>query len=488
MDGPKDLPVFSRAQALLVGLLVLGLVLTAVFVFRPWGGGHDVARVPTAAPGSPNIVLILTDDQRWDSMWAMPKTRRLLGDHGVTFTNSFVVNPLCCPSRSSILTGRYSHGTGVYTNFGPLGGFHVFDPTTTIATLLQARGYRTALMGKYLNGYTRTAVPMGWDTWDAFNGPEGGISYFDYTMSQDGNEVGYGSKPTDYATDVLADLATTFISETDQPFFLYFAPSAPHLPATPAPRDAHVFPDLPPFRPPAFNEADISDKPPWLQVIPPFSPDRIAKEDTIRSTQERSLLPVDDAVQDIVDTLRATGKLHNTLIVFMSDNGFMHGEHRLGGKQSPYEEGIRVPMILRYDPLTGHPTEDPRMALNIDLAPTFADAAGALMPDADGSSLLDLIRQPQTTGREWFLVEHVAFSKDDEGERGGFVPTYCAVRSERWKYVYYADGSRELYDLLHDPHELDNQIDVPSAKRAVTAADAALHELCDPAPPGLTLP
>ena len=442
-------------------------------------------------PGSPNIILILTDDQRWDSLWAMPKTRHLLADHGVEFTNSFVVNSLCCPSRASILTGQYSHGTGVYTNRPPLGGFHAFDPTTTIATVLQARGYRTALMGKYLNGYTRNEVPPGWDSWDAFNNPTHGVSYFDYSMSHDGKQVDYGSAPEDYSTDVLAGLATTFIAHTQRPFFLYFAPSAPHMPAVTAPRDAHVFPSLAPLRPPAFDEADMSDKPPWMRAIPPFDAHRIAKEDNIRLVQDRSLPPVDDAVQRIVDTLKATGKLHDTLILFMSDNGYMNGEHRLGGKQVPYEESIRVPMILRYDPLTTHTHTDPRMVLNIDLAPTFADVAGTTMPNADGSSLLDLIRHPSTPGRRWFLIEHVdqtgrsGLSGDNEGPR---IPTYCAVRSPRWKYVYYAGGFKELYDLKLDPHELTNVAGDPVAHHALEVADAELHRLCVPPPPGLTLP
>ena len=493
--GPRELSTFSRAQLLIAGLLVVGVVLTAALIDRSHDGVAVPASSAVANAGSPNIILILTDDQRWDSLWAMPKTRHLLADHGVQFTNSFVVNSLCCPSRTSILTGRYSHGTGVYTDFPPLGGYRAFDPSTTIATVLQARGYQTALMGKYLNGYTTTTVPPGWDTWDAFNGSQGGgVSYFNYPMVQNGHTVQMGSKPADYSTDVLAGLATKYIADTSSPFFLYFAPSAPHMPAITAPRDAHVLPNLKPFRPPAFDERNVSDKPPWVRGIPPFNAARIAKEDDIYADQMRSLPPVDDAVQRIVDTLKATGKLHNTLILFMSDNGYMHGEHRLGGKQSPYEESIRVPMILRYDPLTAGAArrKDPRIALNIDLASTFADAAGTTMPNADGSSLLDLIRHPSRPGRRWFLIEHVELAEHtpfpEDNEQGPVVPTYCAVRSPRWKYVYYADGSQELYDLKADPHELHNLVGVPSAQHALEVADARLHRLCVPAPPGLTLP
>jgi N-acetylglucosamine-6-sulfatase len=169
----------------------------------------------------------------------------------------------------------------------------------------------------------------------------------------------------------------------------------------------------------------------------------------------------------------------------------MYGEHRLGGKQVPYEESIRVPMILRYDPLTSTARKDPRMALNIDLAPTFADAAGTTMPNADGSSLLDLIRHPSMPGRKWFLIEHVEQStvSDLAGDNEGPpMPTYCAVRSPRWKYVYYTNGAQELYDLKHDPHELNNVVGVPADHHALEVADAELHTLCVPPPPGLTLP
>jgi N-acetylglucosamine-6-sulfatase len=477
-----------------VVLLATGVVTTLVVIRDPSVGpagsspSSAASKPPPSSrppPSPPNIVLILTDDQRWDSLWAMPKVRRMLSGRGVRFTNGFVVNPLCCPSRASILTGRYSHGTGVYTNFAPTGGYPAFDPTTTIATALRQRGYRTALIGKYLNGYLGTDVPPGWDRWAAFNGPHGGISYFNYTMSMDGIERSFGASPSDYSTDVLARRAVRFIRETDGPFFLYFAPSAPHMPAVPPPRDDFALASIAPSRPPSYNEVDFSDKPLWLRPTSRYDVALQAREDRIRATQLRSLPAVDDAVERIVNALRAAGVLHRTLIVFTSDNGFLHGEHRLGGKQSAYEESIRVPMILRYDPLTAGRGRDPRIALNIDLAPTFADAAGTHLDGVDGRSLLDLLRRPAAAGRRWFLIEHVEDSSQRYLPR---IPTYCAVRGDRWKYVEYTDGNQELYDLMADPFELRNVVDSPSDGAALLAARTQLHRLCDPLPPGFSRP
>jgi N-acetylglucosamine-6-sulfatase len=484
-------------RVIVSSLLAVAVVSTIVIVRRepdnaPAGSSTPITSptptpaTPTSSPASPlpNIVLILTDDQRWDSLWAMPKVRRLLAGPGVRFTNAFAVNPLCCPSRASILTGKYSHGTGVYTNFPPTGGFPAFDPSTTIATVLDERGYETALMGKYLNGYLGTDVPPGWDRWAAFNGPKGGVSFFDYTMSLDGVERSFGSAPSDYSTDVLARRAARFIRDAGGPFFLYFAPSAPHMPALAPPRDADALPSIAPSRPPSFNEPDFSDKPRWLRSTPRYDDGLVDREDEIRTKQLRSLPAVDDAVERIVDALRAAGELDRTMIVFASDNGFLHGEHRLGGKQAAYEESIRVPMILRYDALTAGRGPDPRIALNIDLAPTFAEAAGTHLDGADGRSLLDLLRHPSRTGRRWFLIEHV----QDESRYLPRIPTYCGVRSARWKYVEYADGSRELYDLVADPYEQRNLVDDQSSAAAFQVASAQLRRLCDPPPPGFSGP
>ena len=484
MAAPTHRRALSTGQ-IAIGVVVVAAVLTGAGVYV--AGLSDEGSPPRNAE-SANIVLIVTDDQRWDSMWAMPKVRNLLGAHGVTFTNGFASNPLCCPSRASILTGQYSHGTGVYTNFPPLGGYGGFDPTTTIATVLQQQGYTTGFVGKYMNGYLGTEIPPGWDRWMAFNGPNGGVWYYDYTMSIDGEERSYGSDPSDYSTSVAAEHAVTFIEQVRRPFFLYFAPSAPHLPAVPGPGHEGTFPSLASYRGRSFDEADMSDKPRWLRAVARLDREDVEAADRQRAAQLRSLPAVDDAVAEIVRALESTGALSRTLIVFMSDNGFLFGEHRLSEKQSAYEESIRVPLILRYDPLGAAGVRDGRIVANIDVAPTVADVAGIQMPGADGTSLLDLLRDPTAPGRRWLLLEHVGSPRDPEAlrERGKVViPTYCGVRGHRWKYVRYADGSRELYDLEADPLELRNVIDERAAGGTLARIDAVLGRLCEPPPPGL---
>jgi arylsulfatase A-like enzyme len=478
----------ERGHPWLLALALVSLILVGL-EFRP-GNGSEVrvsaslarspTRVVTPTPmphpqrPPPNIVLILTDDQRWDSLWAMPRVEHDLVAHGVTFTNAFVVNSLCCPSRASILTGRYSHGTGVYTNGPPLGGAEAFDPRLSIATVLHRRGYRTALIGKYLNDYGGNQVPPGWDEWDVFNSGDGGVHYVYYTLNENGRTVPYG---TSYSTDVLAAKAVRFATAGPQPFFLYFAPIAPHLPAIPAPQDRGSFPHLPAAHPLPSAEANVSDKPPWVRraAARGRGPTQIATADR---AQLASLQAVDRAVHRLVTGLAHTGRLRDTLIVFTSDNGLLLGEHGLLGKKAAFEPSIRVPMIVRFDRLGALAGRDHRIALNIDLAPTFADAAGTTMPNADGTSLLDLLRYPDAPGRSDFLVEHA-------GKR---IPSYCAVRSRSWKYVYYADGSRELYHLRTDPGELRNLAGDPAYAAREQALAARLLELCDPPPPGLTLP
>ena len=190
---------------------------------------------------------------------------------------------------------------------------------------------------------------------------------------------------------MLARQAAGFINSTPGPLFLYFAPSAPHAPAIPAPQYSHAFPGLQRWRPPSYNEAKTSDKPEWLRALPRLNATRRAVLDRFRLDQYRSLLSVDAAVRDIVRALRQTGRLHNTMIVFMSDNGYLWGEHRWRSKVVPYEESVRVPVVVRYDPITAVARRARQQVLNIDLAPTFAALAGTSAPGAEGRSLLPLL-------------------------------------------------------------------------------------------------
>ena len=426
----------------------------------------------------PDVVVVVTDDQRSDTLWAMPIVRQRLVGRGVRFDDAFVVNPICCPSRASILTGSYSHTTGVYRQSPPFGRFEWFRDGSTLATWLDAAGYTTGFFGKYLDGYQHAAltgyVPPGWDRWVAFVH----AAYFDYKLTMGGEVRAFGSEPEDHSTGVLAAEAARFVREAEAPLFLYFAPAAPHGPAIPAPGDEGAFADLAAWRPDSFGEADVSDKPSWVRALPPLSSEDRDSIDTLRRDQYRSLLSVDRAVGDILAALEETGRLSNTLIVYTSDNGLAWGEHRWTKKEAPYEEVIRVPMVVRWDEGgldVGARSE--RLVLNVDLAPTIVEATGIAAPATDGRSLLPLLRgRAPSDWRRDFLVEHL------EGTNP--VPTYCAVRSTAWMYVRYSDGEQELYDLRSDPGQLENLAADRRAAVTLRSMRDRLDVLCDPPPPG----
>jgi N-acetylglucosamine-6-sulfatase len=471
-------------------LLALALALPALAIPSLALGSARALPAPAAAPSSkPNIVLILTDDQRYDELapvqtssgrvLPMPHVTHDLADHGVSFTNAFVANSLCCPSRTSILTGQYSHTTDVYSNEAPYGGFTVFRDKTTIATQLSQAGYRTALIGKYLNQYGDAGhsgyVPPGWDYWSAFATDWGG-AYYNYDLNVNGHIQKHGSTAADYSTDVLAGEATHFIRATKRgPLFLFFAPFGPHGPATPAPRDIGTLSGLAPYRPPSFNEADVSDKPNWIRYHKPLGPDRIAKTDALRQKRLETLGSVDDAVGQILQALTDTGRLGNTMIVFMSDNGFMYGEHRWLGKVAPYEESIRVPLVVRYDAANATSRTDTHLLTNLDLAPTWASLAGTAMPGAEGHSFLPMISDPSFPWRDDFLVEHLGSTFK--------VPTFCEVRDRRYELTQYETGEEELYDLSTDPFQLQNRADDPLLASVRSSLLDRMRTLCSPAPP-----
>lgn len=441
----------------------------------PLGAGP--AAVTSAAPGGrPNILFILTDDLDAKSIAYMPQLKRLLVEQGTTFANFFVTTALCCPSRTSILRGQYVHNHRVYTNSPPSGGFAVAHglrrEESTVATWLKAAGYRTVLMGKYLNGYPDrsqpTYIPPGWEAWYS---PAKGNPYsnFNYTMNENGKLVEYGNRPEDYMTDVLSRTAEDVIRTSGRdgrPFFIYLATYAPHAPATPAPRHANLFADAALPRSPSFNEADTSDKPEWIRNLPQLSEQQIAQLTEHYRLRLRSLAAVDEMIAHLVDVLRATGQLDRTYIVFTSDNGFHLGEHRMGaGKNTVYEEDIRVPLVVRGPDVPAGRTLD-HLAMNIDFAPTFAALAGATVPEfVDGRSLVPLLRASAPPAWQWrqaFVAEHYAGQPTAplggqprrRGARG--VPEVFALRAREFVYMEYETGERELYDLQKDPYELQN--------------------------------
>jgi arylsulfatase A-like enzyme len=427
-----------------------------------------------APPAKPNIIFILTDDMALGDLSVMPKLKALVGDHGTTFTSYFVTDSLCCPSRSSILRGQFVHDHHTLGNQAPDGGFEKFhaagNENSTIGTWLKGAGYRTALMGKYLNGYPHTVaqnyIPPGWDEWDSPS--RGGYPEFNYLINENGRLVEHGNAPADYLVDIMARKSVAFIDAAvaaKQPFFMYLATFAPHQPATPAPRHASLFPNAKAPRDAAFDEADVSDKPQFIRMLPPLRPRQIARIDDLYGRRIRSLQSVDEMIETLVNELRRLGVLDRTYIVFTSDNGFHLGQHRMAmGKQTAYETDIHVPLIIR-GPGVPIGTRDELVA-EIDLAPTFVAWAGAAPPSfVDGRSLVPLLAGSAAPWRNAVMIEHYAGSLEPFANEMGEqllgrrrIPTYRALRTRDMTYVEYETGERELYDLRRDPSELDNGI------------------------------
>jgi arylsulfatase A-like enzyme len=466
-----------------VTAIVAAGVVAPLAALRPGSGGANPPSEPATgitAP-RPNIVMILTDDQRYDELAHMPVVQSQLVDKGRQLMRYFVVNPLCCPSRADQFTGLYSHSTGMYFNGdnGLGGGFPGFHDRSTEAVWLQRAGYRTGLFGKYLNHYDAGGyVPPGWSIWRALMGANS--EYYDYDVSANGVVQHYGSAPQDYATDVFGSMATDFVRSTPdgKPLFLYYAPPAPHGPTTPPPRYMHALTDLHLPRYPNFDEGDVTDKPAWVRSIPELPRWKIANQQQLRVRTAETLLAVDDALARIIRALAETGRLHDTLFVFTSDNGLSHGEHRLTYKLNPYEESIRVPMVIRWDGQVPAGTSSMHLATNIDLAPTFAAVAGATHPTVEGVSLLPLIVDDRVV-RNSFLVEHRygRFAEDP--------PTYCEIRTVGWKLIRYATGEVEMYDMRADPYELTNVASSPEFAVTRNELTVQLRKLCQPRPQGM---
>ena len=420
-----------------------------------------------AAPAErPNIVVIMTDDQTLESMRVMSGVRRSLAAEGTSFERAFVSNALCCPSRATLFSGQYSHNHGVIGNVPPDGGYGRLDKRNWLPVWLQRAGYRTVHIGKFLNQYgirNPTEVPLGWSEWYASVDPST-YFFYGYTLNENGLLYQYGldRNPIYYSTDYYAERALSIIrrmGDTRTPFFLSLAFLAPHsggpadpddppglVTPSPAPRHINRFAGerLPPD--PAYNEGDLSDKPSFIQALPPINATRAAAIDENYQQRLESLLAVDEAVVRLVDTLRSERELDNTLILFTSDNGFFHGEHRVQlGKVLVYEPSIRVPLIMR-GPGVPEGARRRQLVTNADLAPTILEAAGAKPgKPQDGRSLFPLL---EDRGLEWgrdLLIE---------GAPGVNQPAFDAIRTYRYVYVQHANGERELYDLERDPYQL----------------------------------
>jgi N-acetylglucosamine-6-sulfatase len=448
-----------------------------------------------AAPAStrrPNIVFVLTDDLSMDLVRFMPQVQAL-ETRGMAFDNYFVSDSLCCPSRTSIFTGEFPHNSGVFTNAGSDGGMTAFyshnDEDKAFNVALQQAGYRTAMMGKYINGYLDgpnrspvpdTYVPPGWNEWDVAGW---GYPEFNYTLNQDGRLHHYGHRPADYLTDVLAKRGVSFINrsaKSDKPFFLELATFTPHYPYTPAPRDRQKFAGLQAPEPPSFNRLPTS-APAWLAGRPPLTKRQISRVNAVFRKRVQDVQSIDDMMTQINETLQKHHLLGNTYVVFSSDNGLHTGEYRLmPGKLTAFDTDIHVPLVIAGPGVLPDSTSD-AMAENVDLADTFTAMAGTVMPDNDGASLMPLLRSIATPAdwRNAVLIEHhgatstgpasnVPANPDAQTRHSGNPPSYEAMRSKRFLYVEYDDGERELYDLASDPDELHNLAGDLSAQSLAT--------------------
>lgn len=446
----------------------------------------------------PNVVVIMTDDQTTESLRVMTQTQALLADEGTTFTNGIATFPLCCPARAQFLTGQYAHNNGVRDNAPPDGGYPALDHDETLPVWLQRAGYATSHVGKYLNAYTRAAqpaVPPGWDHWFSLVDPTA-TDYFDYDVNEDGRITHRGTADADYQTDVLADEAVAQVralARGDEPFFLDFWPTAPHtgtgpgaLPFSPAPAPRHLgafaaeaLPDAP-----AIGEEDLSDKPAYVREIEQafelgvigynaeYGTEYTLEELTTLAYRRylESLLAVDEAVDRLVHALDDEGALENTLIVFVSDNGWSFGEHRIPfAKVLPYENVVRVPFVVRGAGFAPGAVQNGQVAI-VDLPATILAATGAAPGLAlDGRAL------PGGPGADDASPRALLLESPPRGSAR--IPHYDGVRTDRYTYVVYDTGDIELYDRVTDPDELENVASDPARAPAIAGLSALLHQL-----------
>jgi len=476
---------FRKSQPMSLGrsgraLLLAGLLPAAVSLLGTVAPA--TASAQAGAMARPNVLIILSDDQRYDTMDYMPRTRARIFAEGVTFSSAYITTPLCCPSRSSILTGMYAHKHGVRLNPIPL-------RKETFVERLKKNGYFTGQVGKYLNSWDGSARTE-FDVWVA--GPGGAAHYFNPRLNVNGSWTAHQG----YLTQVLRDYAMEFLkraAQQEKPFVLLFSPNAPHFayppsggtprgpldlaffmrPPEPAPGDERLYEGLPPHRPPSFNKLDPSTKPRWFRSLLPLTTDLIAQIDAFRRKQLQSLNALDQAIDSLLTALAGQGKLDQTLVVYLSDNGHFWGEHGIAwGKNAVYEESSRVPFAVRYPPLASRPRVESRLVANIDLAPTIYELAGLpIPPDVDGRSLVPLLdpARPRTPSglpwREELLIEGWASTPAQEL---GWAP-YAAIHTGRQVYVETEGDRSELYDLTADPYQLHNQ--AGNAAYSATVAD-----------------
>ncbi len=423
----------------------------------------------------PNVVLINTDDMNVSDMFVMRHTLALLGARGTTFRNSYVSYPLCCPSRATQLTGQYAHNHGVRTDQR----FTDLDSANTLAVWLKRAKYRTAMVGKYLNGYGLVdprQVPPGWKQWFGLTGGTEQKRY-GLKLNENGKVHNYPRKPANYIDYVLGSKVNGLVkawAPSPKPFFLYYNPNNPHgengtpvwstRDPEPAPRYLGHFGDIPAPQSPNFDEPNVSDKPKQIRDIPRLSDQDKADIDRRYRGRLESLLSVDDEVKSIVNLVRKYGDKRKTFFIFTSDNGLELGAHRIEFKDYLYEEGERVPLVIRGPGVPQNTTRD-QLVANIDLAPTIAAITrarpGRVM---DGIDLLPLTRDPNVANNRSILFESLDLD-------------IYGVRRGPWSYNLYSNGDEEVYNLDDDPYQLTSVDSDPALASLKTSLKADLERL-----------
>jgi len=443
----------------------------AAFIACVWAlptNGGDASR--------PNILVILMDDLRADALHCAghpfvdsPNIDRIAKE-GITFSNAFVTTPLCLPSRASFLTGQYAHTHRVQVR-GAADNLALSHRMITFPALLQKAGYESGYFGKWHIGNDDNPRP-GFDRWGSF--VEQG-EYENPQLNIDGNRI----NAKGYLTDILTDFAVDFIRKPrDRPFVAYLCHKAVHAPFIPAARHRDKYSDIPIHR--ADSAHDSLDGKPVLRrpgvELSEQDPDVSSSDDLIRD-QLRCLQAVDEGIGRILSALEETGQLDNTVVIFTSDHGYFWGEHDLGGKHGPYEEALRIPLLIRYPPLIKSGTRCNSMVLNIDVALTCLELAGSPAPtNMQGHSMVPLFADDRATIRDAFLAEYFY----NPGQTPRF-PTWQVLRTERWKYIRYPDeqDSDELYDLESDKLEMNNLIDDPMGQQIRGQLQHQLQQLLD---------
>lgn len=431
---------------------------------RTFLAGLSALPLAKTQPKRPNTLFILIDDLRYDALgclghpWLKTPNIDRLAKEGVIFRNAFVTTPLCSPSRASFMSGRWVQSHGIRSNGDNAALSHQL---VTFPALQQKAGYETAYVGKLHMGNDDSPRP-GFNHWVSFPGQ--GV-YTDPTLNINGKSV----EQSGFMTDLLNEHAVKFLKQPrTKPFSLYFAHKAVHGPFTPPDRHRELYVDAPVTRP-ASAQDDLTGKPVLQREVPVDArknPGQVRggpSAETIRN-QLRLMQAVDEGVGEILKTLEETKQLDNTLIIFTSDNGYFYGEHGLGDKRAAYDEALRVPFVARYPPWFKAGSTNEATILNVDIAPTFMEIAGVRPPaNVRGKSLVPLFTGKANSVRADFYAEYF--------EEPGFprIPSWQAVRTERWKYIEYPGNPAwtELYDLKNDPHELTNLATGPTTEPAI---------------------